>query len=147
MKANSNGSARIFLADDHQAILDRATELLNGQFEVVGQARNGKDALEGIESARPDVVVVDIGMPVMNGLQVIQKLHEQRSPIKVIFLTVQEDPEYIAAAFQYGARGYVTKPRMSSDLVAAIEEVLAGGTFLSPTLSLSSDGIGSKIRA
>jgi len=142
-----DGRARIFLADDHQAILDRATELLNGQFELVGQAQNGKDALEGIESERPDVLVVDIGMPVLNGLQVIQKLHERRSPVKVIFLTVQEDPEYVAAAFQHGARAYVTKPRMSSDLVAAIEEVLAGGTFLSPTLSLSSNGLGSKIRA
>jgi len=142
-----NGRARIFLADDHQAILDRVTELLVGQFELVGQAHNGKDALEGIESVRPDVLVVDIGMPVMNGLQVIQRLKEQRSRVKVIFLTVQEDPEYVAAALQYGARGYVTKPRMSSDLVAAVEEVLAGGTFLSPTLSLSSNGLGSEIRA
>lgn len=142
-----NGRARIFLADDHQAILDRATELLHGRFELVGTAHNGKDALEGIESVRPDVLIVDIGMPVMNGLQVIQRLYEQRSPIKVIFLTVQEDPEYVAAAFEYGAGAYVTKPRMSSDLVAAIEEVLAGGTFLSPPLSLSGNGLGSKIRA
>ena len=144
MKPGSNGKARIFLADDHQAILNRATELLNGQFELVGQAQNGKDALEGIESTRPDVLVVDIGMPLMDGIRVMQRLQEQGSPTKVVFLTVQEDPDYVTAAFHYGARAYVTKPRMSSDLVAAIEEVLAGRTFVSPSLSLSGNGFGSK---
>ncbi len=147
MKPSSNGKARIFLADDHQAILDRESELLNGEFELVGQAQNGKDALEGVASTHPDVLVVDIGMPVLDGIRVMQKLHEQHSPTKVVFLTVQEDPEYIEAAFHYGARAYVTKPRMSSDLVTAVEEVLAGRTFVSPSLSLSGNGFGSKTKA
>jgi DNA-binding NarL/FixJ family response regulator len=141
VKPSSNGRARIFLADDHQAILDRAAELLNERFELVGKAQNGKEALEGIESVRPDVLVVDIGMPVLDGIRVMQKLQEQRSPTKVVFLTVQEDSDYISAAFHYVARAYVTKPRMSSDLVTAIEEVLAGRTFLSPTLLFSGNGL------
>ena len=141
MKPSSNGRARVFLADDHQAILDRATELLNEKFELVGRAQNGKEALEGIESVHPDVLIVDIGMPVLDGIRVMQKLQEQRSPTKVVFLTVQEDPDYISAAFHHGARAYVTKPRMSSDLVTAVEEVLAGRTFVSPTLSFSGNGL------
>jgi DNA-binding NarL/FixJ family response regulator len=147
VKPSSNGKARIFLADDHRAILDRVCALLNGRFELVGQAQNGKAALEGIESTRPDVLVIDIGMPVLDGIRVMQRLQEQRSPTKVVFLTVQEDPDYVTAVFHYGARAYVTKPRISSDLVAAIEEVLAGRTFISPSLSLSGNGFGSKAKA
>jgi DNA-binding NarL/FixJ family response regulator len=140
VKPSANGKARIFLADDHQAILDRASDLLDGKFELVGQAQNGKAALEKIESIRPDILVVDIGMPVLDGIRVMQQLQKTQSPVKVIFLTVQQDSDYVSAAFRYGARAYVTKPRMSSDLVPAIEEVLAGRTFVSSTLSLSGNG-------
>lgn len=143
MNPRSNGKARIFLADDHQRVLDRATQLLDGKFELVGQAKDGKAALEGVASMHPDVLVVDIGMPVLDGIRVMKQLHENRSSIKVVFLTVQEDSDYIDAAFRYGARAYVTKPRMSSDLVSAIEAVLDGRTFVSPSLALSSNGNGS----
>jgi len=125
---------RIFLADDHQAILDRASALLDAKFQLVGRAQNGRAALEGIGSLHPDVLVMDIGMPVLDGIQVMQQLHEKGSPIKVVFLTVQEDPDYVNAAFLLGARAYVAKPRMGSDLVRAVEEVIAGRTFVSPTL-------------
>lgn len=140
MNPGSNGKARILLADDHQAIVDRALQLLDGKYELVGEAHNGKEALDRIEATHPDILIVDIGMPVLDGLRVAQKLRATRSPVKVVFLTVQEDDDYVSAAFGYGARAYVTKPRMNSDLVTAIDEVLAGRTFLSPTLALSGNG-------
>ena len=142
MNPGSNGKARIFLADDHQMILDRAAALLNGKFEVVGRAQNGKGALEGIASMHPDILVVDIGMPVLDGIGVIKHLYETRSLTKVVFLTVQEDPDYVDAVFRFGASAYVTKPRMNSDLVSAIEAVLEGRTFVSPSLLVSSNGNG-----
>jgi len=138
----SNGKARVFLADDHQMILDRAAALLDGKFELVGRAQNGRAALEGIALMHPDILVVDIGMPVLDGIGVIKHLHETRSSTKVVFLTVQEDPDYLDAVFRYGARAYVTKPRMSSDLVSAIEAVLEGRTFVSPSLLVSTNGNG-----
>lgn len=143
MNPGTNGKARIFLADDHQMILDRAAALLDGRFEVVGRAQNGKAALEGIASMHPDVLVVDIGMPVLDGIGVIKHLYETRSSTKVVFLTVQEDPDYVEAVFRYGAGAYVTKPRLNSDLVSAIETVLEGGTFVSPSLIVSTNGNGS----
>ena len=144
MNISSNGKARILLADDHQAILDRACELLDGKFELVGMAQNGKDALEAIDAMQPDVLVLDIGMPALDGIRVMQQLQEKRSPTKVVFLTVQDDPDYVEAAFHYGARGYVTKPRMNSDLVSAVQEVLAGRTFVSPTVAFSGHGLAPK---
>lgn len=135
-----SGKPRVFLADDRSAILDRASKLLEGKFELVGRADNGKTALDGIASLNPDVLVVDIGMPVLDGIRVAEQLQEQRSPVKVVFLTVQDDPDYVSAAFRSGARAYVTKPRMGSDLVSAIEEVLAGRTFVSPSLSSHGNG-------
>lgn len=146
MKPGSNGKARIFLADDHQMILDRAAELLDGKFELVGRAQDGKAALEGIALMHPDVLVVDIGMPVLDGLRVMKELKENCSSTKVVFLTVQEDSDYIDAAFRYGASAYVTKPRMNSDLVSAIDAVLEGRTFVSPSLALSTNGNGSSHR-
>lgn len=137
MNSGSHEKPRIFLADDHQAILDRASQLLDGKYDLVGEAHNGREALEQIEATHPDVLVVDIGMPVLDGIRVAQKLYETQSPVKVVFLTVQEDDDYVSAAFSFGARAYVTKPRMNSDLVTAIEDVLAGRTFMSPTLALS----------
>ena len=136
MNPGLNGKPRVFLADDHQAILNRASELLHAKFRVVGRAQDGKAALEGVASTHPDVLVVDIGMPVLDGIRVMQQLQENGSPVKVVFLTVQKDLDYVNAAFRYGARAYVAKPSMGSDLVRAVEDVLAGHTFVSPSLSV-----------
>ena len=126
---------KVFLADDNQSMLAELREELSGEFQVSGVANNGENAVRGVVSLDPDVLVLDIIMPVMNGLQAAERLHEFHSRTKILFLTIHEEPEYIAAAFAAGANGYVSKRRLASDLAHAIREVFEGRTFLSPNLS------------
>jgi DNA-binding NarL/FixJ family response regulator len=107
---------------------------LSAEFEIAGTAENGEQAVREVFRLEPDIVVLDITMPVMNGLQVASLLREKRSATKILFLTIHEEPEYISAAFSAGACGYVTKRRLASDLRAAIREVYDGRNFLSPSL-------------
>lgn len=125
----------VFLADDYGSMLKELREELSREFHIAGVAENGEDAVRGVLSLDPDVLVLDITMPVMSGLQAAKKLHEIHSRTKILFLTIHEDPEYISAAFSAGANGYVSKRRLANDLVRAIREVSEGGAFLSPNLS------------
>jgi two-component system, NarL family, invasion response regulator UvrY len=124
----------VLLADDNAAILSYLREELCKEFSIAGAVENGAEAVRAVLIYDPDVLVLDISMPVLNGLQVAARLHETHSRTKILFLTVDEDPEYVSAGFAAGASGYVTKRRLTSDLVHAIREVAAGRTFLSPTL-------------
>ena len=124
----------VLLADDNAAILSDLREELNEEFSIAGTAGNGAEAVRAVMFYDPDVLVLDMTMPVLNGLQVAARLREIHPRTKIIFLTVDEDPEYVSAGFAAGANGYVTKRRLTSDLVHAIREVTAGRTFLSPTL-------------
>lgn len=123
---------RILLADDHREMLKRVVHLLQSEFEVVGAVNDGQALLEAASKLRPDVVVLDISMPVMNGLEAADRLREAGSRAKVVFLTVQEDPDFVHASRASGALGYVVKPRLTSDLVPAIKEALANRSFVSP---------------
>lgn len=134
LNPDSNLRARIFLADDREQILKLATELLSERFEIVGSAQNGLAALQGIESTRPDILLLDLSMPVLDGFAVMHRLQEQDSPVKVVVLTVEEDEEFVIAAFHYGARAYVSKARMGHDLIPAVDEVLAERTFTSSSI-------------
>ncbi len=126
------GRIRVLLADDHEAMLDRVADLLADECDVIGTAIDGRQALEAAMELKPDVLVLDISMPVMNGIETARCLQELGVKTRIVFLKVHDDPDYAREALEAGALGYVIKPRIASDLLAAINEVHAGGTFVSP---------------
>jgi len=125
---------RVLIVDDNGEMLTDLRDELSAEFEIAGTAENGDQAVREIFRLDPDIVLLDITMPVMNGLQVASLLREKRPGTKILFLTIHEEPEYISAAFSAGACGYVTKRRLASDLRVAIREVYDGRNFLSPSL-------------
>jgi DNA-binding NarL/FixJ family response regulator len=127
---------RVFLADDHEDVLRATTALLRPDFEVVGTATDGQSLVDATLRLKPDLLIVDISMPVLNGIEAIRRLREAGSTAIVVFLTVHDDPDFAQAAIAVGASGYVIKPRMASDLIPAIKEALAGRSFVSPTIVL-----------
>jgi DNA-binding NarL/FixJ family response regulator len=126
---------RVLLADDHHAILARVRHQLGEEFEIVGTAANGADAVDAVFQLDPDVLVIDISMPVLSGLEAAARVRTACCRTKIVFLTIHDDPDFIAAALSAGASGYVTKNRLSTDLVPAIREALMGHTFISETLN------------
>ena len=126
---------RVLLADDHKAMLEHVTQLLEPEFEVVGAVRDGRAALEAVAGLHPDLLVLDVSMPVLSGLDAARELQRMGSQIKIVFLTVHEEPEFLRESFANGASAYVVKPRLATDLAVALREVLAGRSFVSPPLS------------
>ncbi len=122
---------RVLLADDNKAMLSRITELLTVNCDVVGKMSDGLQALEAAKELKPDILVLDISMPVMSGIETARRLRQTNSKTRIVFLSVHEDPEFIREAMDTGAMGYVIKPRMVPDLSVAIKEVYAGRTFVS----------------
>ena len=122
---------RILLADDHKGMRDRVVRLLESEFEVVGAMEDGNALLEAASKMKPDVCVIDISMPVISGIEAATQLRESGSTAKIIFLTVHDDPDFVQAALETGALGYVLKSRMASDLRSAIKGVMAGRLFIS----------------
>ncbi len=123
---------RVLLADDHEAMLERVAKLLGAECDVVGAVSDGQQALEAVRELKPDVLVLDISMPVMNGIETAHRLKEAGIEVRIVFLTVHDDPDYAREALNTGALGYVIKPRIASDLMVAIHEVHAGRSFVSP---------------
>jgi DNA-binding NarL/FixJ family response regulator len=126
--------ARVLLADDHEAFLEVETRLLKPEFEVVETVRDGRAAVEAAARLAPDVVVLDISMPVLDGIEAIRLLRAAGARAKFVFLTVHSDEDYVRAALAAGAVGYVIKSRLASDLLPALREALAGRRFISPSL-------------
>ena len=124
---------RLLLADDNETVIAGLRRELGKEFEIVGAVHDGQKAVDGVRCLDPDVLVLDISMPVLDGLQAASRLRDAHCRTKIIFLTIHEEPEYISAAFSAGASGYVTK-RHLTDLMSAIGEVLQGHTFISPSL-------------
>jgi len=123
--------ARILLADDHDAMRARAAQVLEPEYDVVASVADGQSTLDAEASLQPDVVVLDITMPRMNGLAVAATLQKRGSHAAVVFLTVHRDDEFVHAARAVGALGYVVKPKLASDLRAAVREAIAGRSFVS----------------
>ena len=123
--------ARILVAEDHELMRNQVVRLLRREFDVLEAVTNGKALLEAAARLKPDVCVLDISMPELNGIETIAHLKQNQSSPKVIFLTIHNDADFVGAAFKSGAEGYVFKTRMGADLVIAVREVLAGRTFLS----------------
>jgi DNA-binding NarL/FixJ family response regulator len=125
---------RVLLADDHETMLERIAELVKTECDVVGTVTDGQQALEAARELKPDVLVLDISMPVLNGIEAAHQLKKAGHKARIVFLTVHDDPDFAREALEAGALGYVIKPRIASDLIAAIKEAHAGRLFLSPTL-------------
>ena len=124
----------VLVADDHGLVLARVLSLLQPNFDIVGTASNGRDLLIEAERVQPDIIVLDITMPILNGIEAAHELRERGSAAKLVFLTVHNGSAFVDACFAEGALGYVTKSRLGVDLVAAVDEALAGHRFISPTV-------------
>jgi DNA-binding NarL/FixJ family response regulator len=125
---------RVVLADDHREVIAKIRGVLGDEFEIIEAAENGHQAVTAVLALDPDIFVTDISMPVLNGLQAARSIQKTNSRVKIIFLTIHEDRDFIAAAFSAGATGYVTKRRLSTDLVVAIQEALKGRAFVSNSI-------------
>jgi DNA-binding NarL/FixJ family response regulator len=125
---------RVVLADDHREVIAKVRGVLGDDYEVVETAENGHQAVTAVLALDPDIFVTDISMPLLNGLQAARSIQKINSRVKIIFLTIHEDRDFIAAAFSAGATGYVTKRRLSTDLVFAIQEAMKGHTFVSNSI-------------
>jgi DNA-binding NarL/FixJ family response regulator len=125
---------RVVLADDHREVIAKIRGVLGDEFDIIEAAENGREAVTAVLALDPDVFVTDISMPLLNGLQAARSIQKTNSRVKIIFLTIHEDRDFIAAAFSAGATGYVTKRRLSTDLVPAIQEALKGRAFVSNSI-------------
>ena len=127
-------SVRVLLADDHVQLLGELKVQLGRVFDIVGAVENGEQAVNAALRLSPDVLVLDIAMPVMNGFQAAARLRDLKCKTKIVILTTYEDRDYINAAFSAGASAYVAKGHFGTDLVMAIRQVFYGNTFVSPSL-------------
>jgi len=125
---------RVLIADDHQAMLDTLVHLLSRDFDVIATANDGLAAVTQAEQLEPDLLVLDIAMPGLNGIAAAARLKEQGSQAKVVFVTNMRDREFLQESLTLGDVGFVVKDRLVADLLPAIRRVLAGQTFVSPTV-------------
>jgi DNA-binding NarL/FixJ family response regulator len=127
---------RVLLADDHEDFLAIESGLLEPEFDVVEKVHDGRASLEQTTRLKPDILVLDITMPLVNGIEAARQLRATGSGVKIVFLSAHGDTEYVREAVAAGALGYVVKARMASDLLPALRAALAGRVFVSPGISL-----------
>jgi DNA-binding NarL/FixJ family response regulator len=125
----------VLLADDHVVFTDGIIRILRDHFDVVGTVRDGSSLFEAASRLRPDVIVTDISMPTLSGLEGLRQLKGKHDESKVVFLTMHADPKLAAEAFRLGARGFVLKQSSGDELVKAIDEVLQGHKYMSAALT------------
>jgi len=131
-KPESSGNRRrILLADDHPLVLERVTAYLQSRFDVVGVAHNGREMVEQAIRLNPDIIVADISMPVLDGLEAVHQLREMGATSAIVFLTIHESSEFVEACLAEGALGFVVKSQMKTDLIPAINAALSGQCFVS----------------
>ncbi len=126
--------ARILLADDHTLVAEALKKLLEPEFEVVGNATDGRKLLRLAEELKPDLALLDLNMPLLNGLDAGGRLKELLPAIKIVVLTMNEDPEIAAEALGKWASGYLLKKSAGSELLKAVKEVLRGGRYVTPAV-------------
>jgi DNA-binding NarL/FixJ family response regulator len=127
---------RVLLADDYSPMLELTATALGSEYLVVGSVVDGLALLAEAERLQPDVIVLDISMPRLDGIEAARQLRSSRNPARLVFLTVHEDRDFARAAFDAGGLGYVVKSRFTSDILPAIRAALADRRFISPTISL-----------
>jgi two-component system response regulator NreC len=129
-------SVRVLIVDDHAVVRAGLKLLVDSEddFEAVGEAGNARDAIFEARSLKPDVILLDIVMPDQSGLEIVPQLVHENAETKVLVLSMQDEPRYVAEAFEAGASGYVLKEAADAELVAAIREVAGGGRYVHPKL-------------
>ncbi|HZU45038.1 MAG TPA: response regulator transcription factor [Terriglobales bacterium] len=129
------GKKRIVIADDHAEMLDEVRQLLENDYDIVAAVDDGAKLVDAAFEHKPDLVITDISMPVMNGFEAAAKLRGLGLKTDIIFLTVQSTPPYVRKARSLGANGYVLKVYANEQLPLAVSEVLSGGSYTSPQLN------------
>ena len=129
------GKTRILLADDHMMFLEGLKNILEPEFELVGFVENGRALVKEAERLRPDVIIADISMPLLNGIEAIRQIKKSDHGAKVIFLTMHPDVDFAALAFEVGASGYLIKNSASRELITAIHAVMSGKTYVTPEIA------------
>jgi DNA-binding NarL/FixJ family response regulator len=126
--------ARVLIADDHILVAEALQKLISAEFDVVGIVHNGRSLVEAAQTLAPDLILVDINMPVLNGLHAAERIKRLLPPVKVIYVTVTDDADVVEESLNRGADGYVLKTSAPSDLVTAVRCALRGGRYVSGTL-------------
>jgi DNA-binding NarL/FixJ family response regulator len=126
---------RVLLADDHRVVAQGLKSLLSTEFELVGLVADGQAMVEAAKTLHPDVIVADVTMPLLNGIDALEALRQEGIGVPVVFLTMHNQPGYARRALRAGAAGYVLKLAAPEELVQAIRAALDGGTFVSPALA------------
>ena len=126
--------SRILLADDHRIVAEGMRSLLEPEFELIGIVEDGRALLAAAEKLRPDVIIADISMPLLNGIEAVRQIKKTDKGVKVIFLTMHPDVTYAVSALEAGALGYVLKHSAPSELTAAVRQVLRGKIYITPLL-------------
>ena len=127
--------ARVLLGDDHKIVAAGLKGILEPEFELVGTVQDGRALLKAARELRPDVIVVDISMPLLNGIEAVRQLKKANDCPKVVFLTMHPDVTYATRAFEAGASGYVLKHSAPAELVTAVREALKGRTYVTPMIA------------
>jgi DNA-binding NarL/FixJ family response regulator len=130
---------RLLLADDHRLVLEGIQRLLEPEFEVVGMAEDGRDLVDAAQRLRPDVILLDISMPLLNGIDAARQLSKSCPGSRLIFVTMHAGRAYVRAAFQAGGSGYLLKRSAPKELATAIHAVLDGRCYLSPGIAREVD--------
>jgi len=125
---------RFLIADDHAILADALRLLLEPKYEVIGVVSDGRALVTAVEQLNPDLIIVDIGMPLLNGLDAAQRIREHHPDVKIVFLTMQNDPNLAAAASQLGKIGFVLKQQAATELLTAIDSLLHGRSYITPRL-------------
>lgn len=126
---------RVLLADDHRIVAEGLRSLLEPEFELAGIVEDGRALIKAAEKLLPDVIVADISMPLLNGIEAVRQIKKINPDIKVVFLTMHSDVTYAAKAFEVGASGYVLKHSAPSELITAIRAAVKGQTYVSPMIA------------
>lgn len=126
---------RILLADDHRLVAEGLRALLEPEFELVGIVEDGRELLDKAQQVNPDVIIVDITMPLLNGIDAVKRMKESGSPAKIIIVTMHHDALYARRAFEAGASGFLLKQSAADELLAAIREVLKDRTYITPIIA------------
>jgi DNA-binding NarL/FixJ family response regulator len=126
---------RLLIADDHKIFAEGLKRLLNADFDIAGVVEDGRELVAAAEKLRPDVIVADISMPMLNGIEAVRQIKKVHPEIKVVFLTMHPDVAYAVSAFETGASGYVLKHSAPDELITAIREGLKGRTYVTPLIA------------
>jgi two-component system nitrate/nitrite response regulator NarL len=139
MPSSRSDRMRILIADDNKYIRDKVVQLLDVDFDVVGTASDGIGAVEAAKLLSPEIIVMDISMPGLSGIDAMAQIKGTQDHIKVVFLTVHDDLDFVRASLDAGGCGYVVKSRLATDLLAAIRRASEDQIFISPCVAISGE--------